>query len=211
MNHIQNAIGSHKSEVITVIIFLFSTGLFLICLSYLHIEIDKYISMQKDISALENTYAANDLISSNIKKTSIDVHAYINTLPTQNTVIKWVEQTENIAKATNVQQTLTFASGQLTKDSILIPPQSGATGVPSISGNIVVKGSYNAVLSYIAMLQKDYYYTKIDGMTFSNSTANGPSTTTPPTPTPKNPQSGGVVTNVSFHLFVKETQSGPLQ
>lgn len=131
----------------------------------------QYRQVQENIAGLQQTANINKATIEAFKKSNPDNANIALILPSQNTIVSWIQQTEIIASKAGVSQTLTFTNASITKDSIVV------SGIPSAAPTIqlsnVLKGSYKGILTYITMLQNNYYYTKIDSIAFSATKASG--------------------------------------
>jgi len=168
--------------------------------------VQTYLKTQDNIASLQGAMTQNAVTVGNFKKESIIQSWLTDSLPTQITLVNWIQQMDTTATNAGVTQSLSFSSGALTKNTIVIPQGTESGSLPSVGFTVVISGSYDNILSYIALLNHSYYYTKITQINFS---ANGGSTVSNSggstvTVTPAQ-SSGAVTATLNGVLYVDNT------
>ncbi len=195
----------NKVYILDSSVFLLVLIIFAISITVLGKAVQNYSDTQNNINNTNLTNQINDDVISKFQKIDLTKNNFSDSLPSQITVVNWVEQLETIAGDIGVKETVTFTNAELTKDNILVPAQvSGNT--PFLNANLTITGKYNQVLAFIDMLNHSYYYTRIDAVTFSatKSTNGSNATGTIPTPTPTANISQTVTSTITIDLFVKD-------
>lgn len=156
----------NKKYLVDTVIILVSCGIFAYSYMFLSGSISGYTSTEDNIQSKLEASTQNDAVISSFKKSNVSGINYLDALPTQNTISSWINQEEVVATLAGVTNTVTFTNGELTKDNIvLLTPIAGNT--PILNTNIIVRGGYNQILSFVSMLENDYYYTRINSVTLS--------------------------------------------
>lgn len=156
----------NKKYVIDTLIVAVSIGIFIYSYMFLGSAVKGYISTENNIQSKIEASSENDSVIQAFKKSDVGQMDYLEALPTQNTITNWIGQEEEIATLAGVSSSISFTNGELTKDNIvLLTPPKG--NIPLLNTNIVIRGTYNQILSYITMLDNDYYYTRINSITLA--------------------------------------------
>lgn len=207
MINIKILVKTNKQYLIDLIVFLVVLAGFFSTLFFLMGQISTYNKVQNAIASTTLTYQLNDATIKEFNAKGISPDIFTDALPTQQTLVNWIVQTELMAKNAGVSQTLNFTAANLTKTNIIVP-QVTSGQPPLITVDILVSGTYNQILSYIGLLGSSYYYTRINSISFASIQTK--STGITPTPTPGATKAGPVNATITLDLFVKTVEGQPL-
>jgi len=204
---IKELLKNNKYYIIDGLVFLLVLAAFIGVLLFMNKSISQYTGIKNEINSTKLTYQLNSQTISNYQKSNVGKTNFLDSLPTQDTLVNWISQLEQMASNTGTSETLTFTGGELAKGDIVLPGNSINSQSPTIGADLVIRGTYNTVLDYIYLLEHGYYYTKIDGITFSyiskSSTSSGPALT----PTPASSPNQTVTATLTIEVFVKDATS----
>jgi hypothetical protein len=213
---LKTLLQKNKYYVIDGTIFLVAVVGFFVCNSVLAQRISHYTQTQTTIASTILTNQTNDQTVQQFNGDHITLDS--GSLPTEKTLVNWVNQTETMASIAGVTQTLSFSNGELTKGHIIIQQESG-TSIPFITTTIGLTGKYDQILAYVYLLEHSYYYTRIDSFNFnvnreastsgSSSSTSGSSSSSSSSSSSQAPidAAAPVIASVTVDLFVSDAVS----
>ncbi len=149
-------------NIFLIIFFVFSLSLFIfLFMNFLSVE-NNYMQINSSLISEQNTILQNDLTIEKFNKFTINQNLF-TTLPNQNNITSWVQQIEIMSADANLKETLSFNNADLTKQGIVINSNTQSTN-QYLTASVQLEGTYNNIYSFIEMLSKSIFYTKINSI-----------------------------------------------
>ncbi len=120
-------------------------------------------TLANQVSTLQNKNTQDLMMLKNETAYKKKIQYLAGTLPSNNTIITWAQQEDNMAALVGLKNQLVFQSAIISKSGISV---SGGiapvtTGPQALTVNINLQGPFPNVIEFMTLLQNSYFYTDI--------------------------------------------------